>query len=42
VYPLAMRNTTRLAAPNKIVSAEYVAVNGAPESLMLTVEAAKK
>jgi hypothetical protein len=39
---LAMRNTTKLAAPNKIVSAEYVAVNGAPESLMLTVEASKK
>jgi hypothetical protein len=39
---LAMRNTTKLAAPNKIVSAEYVAVNGAPESLMLTVEAVRK
>jgi hypothetical protein len=39
---LAMRNTTKLAAPNQIVSAEYVAVNGAPESLMATVEASKK
>jgi hypothetical protein len=39
---LATRNTTKLAAPNKIVSAEYEAVNGAPESLVLTVETAKK
>jgi hypothetical protein len=33
---MAMRNTTKLAAPNKIVSAEYVSLNGAPKSLMMT------
>jgi hypothetical protein len=39
---MAMRNTTKLAAPNKIVSAEYISLNGAPESLMMTVDATKK
>src|SRR5277367_2497755 len=39
---IALRNTTRLVAPGKISSSEYLATNGAPESLMVTVEATKK
>jgi hypothetical protein len=39
---MAVRNTTKLAAPGKIITAEYFAVNGAPETLLLNVEATKK
>ena len=38
----AIRNTTKLVAPGKISSSEYLAANGAPERLLLTVEATKK
>ena len=39
---VAVRNTTRLVSPGKIVSQEYSSANGAPEALFLTVEAVKK
>jgi len=39
---MALRNTTKLVAPGKISSATYAAVNGAPEELMVTVDAVKR
>lgn len=39
---MTMRNTTKLVAPGKISSATYAGVNGAPEELMVTVEAVKR
>jgi hypothetical protein len=39
---IAVCNTTRLVAPGKIISEEYMARNGAPEKLFVTVDAVKK
>lgn len=39
---LKLRNVTRLAAPDKIVSEEYMAASEAPEKLLVTVEAKKR
>jgi len=39
---LKIRNVTRLAAPGKIESEEYIAMKDAPESLLVRVEARKK
>jgi uncharacterized protein DUF1579 len=39
---MTMRNTTKLVAPGKISSATYASVNGAPEELMVTVDAVKR
>lgn len=39
---LAMRNATRLASPGRIVSEEYLSVNGGPEKLLVRVEAKKR
>ena len=39
---LKLRNVTRLAAPDKIVSEEYMAAGEAPEKLFVTVEAKKR
>ena len=38
----ALRNTTKLAAPGKLVSQEYSSTNGGAESLLVTVEATKR
>lgn len=38
----AMRNTTRLASPGRIVSEEFVSVGGGPERLLVHVEAKKR
>ena len=38
----ALRNTTKLAAPGKLVSQEYSRTNGGAESLLVTVEATKR
>jgi len=39
---LKIRNVTRLAAPGKIESEEYIAMKDAPESLLVRVEAKKR
>lgn len=39
---LALRNVTRLAGPGRIVSEQYFSVNGAPEVLLVRVEAKKR
>lgn len=39
---LRLRNVTRLAAPGKIVSEEYLTKEGSPEILMVRVEAKKR
>ena len=39
---VAIRNTTRLVAPGKIVSEQYVSVPGKPEKLLVHVEATKR
>ena len=38
----ALRNTTKLTAPGKLVSQEYSSTNGAAETLLVTVEATKR
>jgi hypothetical protein len=38
---IAVRNSTRLVSPGKIVSDEFSSRNGAPETLFLRVEAKK-
>jgi hypothetical protein len=39
---VALRNSTRLVAPGKIVSEDFTSANGAPEKLFLRVEAKKR
>jgi hypothetical protein len=39
---VALRNSTRLIAPGKLVSEEFSSANGAPEKLFLRVEATKR
>jgi hypothetical protein len=39
---LNLRNVTRLVAPGRIESEEYLAVKGAPETLLVRVEAKKR
>ncbi len=39
---VALRNTTRLVAPGKIVSEQYVASSAGPERLIVRVEATKR
>ncbi|PYU73403.1 MAG: hypothetical protein DMG49_06105 [Acidobacteria bacterium] len=39
---LNLRNVTRLTAPGKIESQEYLAMKDAPESLLVRVEAKKR
>jgi hypothetical protein len=39
---MSLRNTTKLVAPGKIKSATYAALNGAPEELMVSVDAVKR
>ena len=39
---IGIRNSTRVVAPGKIVSEEFVSMNGAPEKLLLRVEAKKR
>jgi len=39
---LKLRNVTRLTAPGKIESEEYMAMKDAPESLLVRVEAKKR
>jgi hypothetical protein len=39
---LGLRNTTKLAGPGKIVSEQFSSANGAPEALMVRVEATKR
>lgn len=39
---IGMRNSTRIVAPGKIVSEEFVSMNGAPEKLLVRVEAKKR
>jgi hypothetical protein len=42
VTKIAVRNSTRLVAPGKLVSDEFSSANGAPEKLFLRVEAKKR
>jgi hypothetical protein len=39
---VALRNSTRLVAPGKIVSEDFTSANGAPEKLFLRLEATKR
>lgn len=39
---VALRNSTRLIAPGKLVSEEFSSANGAPEKLFLRVDATKR
>ncbi|HEY1423301.1 MAG TPA: hypothetical protein VGF20_07605 [Candidatus Acidoferrum sp.] len=39
---LTLRNVTRLTAPGKLVSEQFSSVNGAPETLLVRVEATKR
>jgi len=39
---MALRNSTRVVAPGKIESDEYISINGAPETPLVKVEAKKK
>jgi hypothetical protein len=39
---LKLRNVTRLVSPGNLISEEYFAKKGAPESLLVTVEAKKR
>jgi len=39
---IGMRNSTRMVAPGKIVSEEFLSMNGAPEKLFVRVEAKKR
>ena len=39
---IGLRNATRIVAPGKLVSEEYTSMNGAPETLLVRVEAKKR
>jgi hypothetical protein len=39
---IALRNSTRLSAPNRISADEFMAVNGQPEKLLVHIEAVKR
>jgi len=39
---IALRNVTKFLADGELVSDEFTSVNGAPESLLVHIEAVKK